>query len=320
LKLAPDAGAGDPLEEGDRERARPLAEALPMPVLARAWQMLLKGLEEVQAAPVPAQAAQMVLIRLAYVADLPVPAELVRAALSHEAGNDGTALPRQTVSAPAAVAPSTPSSSSGERVGVRGQITQLSPGPSPGSGPGQALSRGAGGEGFAQALAAPFAVPDATSQSEPSAPEPDPPPQSFAEIVALFDKRREPLLRSHLVSNVHLVSFEPGRIEFRPAEGAPRDLANRLGQLLGEWTGRRWVVAISQEAGAPTLAQQEARREGLLRNEVAAHPLVRAVLEVFPGATIASVRDRLAAADPGADAAEGEDDDFSDGGDTGEEA
>ena len=50
-----------------------------MPVLARAWQMLLKGLEEVQAAPSPIQAAEMVLVRLAYVADLPAPAELVRA-------------------------------------------------------------------------------------------------------------------------------------------------------------------------------------------------------------------------------------------------
>ena len=85
LKLTPSAGAGDPLEEGERERARPLAAALSMPVLARAWQMLLKGLEEVQAAPAPAQAASMVLVRLAYVADLPVPAELVRAL----SGGDG---------------------------------------------------------------------------------------------------------------------------------------------------------------------------------------------------------------------------------------
>src|SRR6266853_13701 len=78
LKLAPEAGSGDPLEEGDRERARPLAAALSMPVLTRAWQMLLKGIEEVQNAPMPTQAAEMVLIRLAYVADLPVPADLVR--------------------------------------------------------------------------------------------------------------------------------------------------------------------------------------------------------------------------------------------------
>src|SRR5207244_5758728 len=50
LKLAPEAGTGDPLEDGERERVRPLAAALSMPVLARAWQMLLKGLGEVQAA------------------------------------------------------------------------------------------------------------------------------------------------------------------------------------------------------------------------------------------------------------------------------
>src|SRR5205085_11089733 len=59
LKLAPEAGMGDPIEDGERERVRPLADRLSMPVLARAWQMLLKGVEEVQAAPAPAQAASM---------------------------------------------------------------------------------------------------------------------------------------------------------------------------------------------------------------------------------------------------------------------
>jgi DNA polymerase-3 subunit gamma/tau len=326
LKLAPEAGAADPLEEGDRERARLLADALAMPVLARAWQMLLKGLDEVQAAPVPAQAAAMVLIRLAYVADLPVPADLVRAAMSHDGGKSGAAF-RPTASALSHATPSTPSPPSGERVGVKGPATEPLATPSPGSPlPGRAtLSRNAG-EGSVSALGAPFPTPQAATQIAPSAAatEIDPPPQSFAEIVALFERRREMLLRAHLISQVHLVSFEPGRIEFRPAEGAPRDLANRLGQLLGEWTGMRWVVAISQAAGAPTLATQQAERDSLLRNEVVAHPLVRAVLEAFPGATIASVRDRVAAADPGADMpeaeVEAEGDEFSDAGETGEEA
>jgi len=110
------------------------------------------------------------------------------------------------------------------------------------------------------------------------------------------------LIRSHLWSHVHLVAFEPGRIEFRTQEAAPRDLANRLGQLLGEWTGTRWVVAVSQAEGAPTLAEAAARRDSVLRNEVAAHPLVRAVLDTFPGATIAAVRERFAAAEPAAEA------------------
>jgi DNA polymerase III subunit gamma/tau len=102
---------------------------------------------------------------------------------------------------------------------------------------------------------------------------------------------------------VHLVSFEQGRIEFRPAAGAPRDLASRLGQSLGEWTGTRWLVAISDAAGEPTLRQRQDRRDRLLQDEVTSHPLVRAVFETFPGATIAAVREPLAAAEPEDDAA-----------------
>jgi DNA polymerase III subunit gamma/tau len=272
LKLAPEAGAGDPLEAGERERARPLAEALSMPVLARAWQMLLKGLEEVQSAPSPAQAAAMVLVRLAYVADLPVPADLVRAL---GAGEQASAASPQ----PPPVRASAPPPPTARRI---------------------------------EAAVAAASVPIAVAPTAPAQPQPPPTaeldgmPQSFAEVVALFDRRREALLRSHLWSHVHLVTFEPGRIEFRPQDGAPRDLANRLGQLLSEWTGARWIVAVSQAAGAPTLAEDEAQRASTLRNEVAAHPLVQAVLETFPGATIAAVRERFAASEAGAEEAEGE--------------
>jgi DNA polymerase III subunit gamma/tau len=242
LKLAPEAGTGDPIAEGDRQRARPLAEKLALPALARVWQMLLKGLEEVQTAPSPIRAAEMVLVRLAYVADLPAPAELVRAL----------------------VAPATPAAPA-----------------------------------FAAAPAtAPAPQPEAPAQPDAAAHEPM--PQSFAEVVALFDKRREAVLRSHLLSQLHLVHFEPGRIEFRPAPGAPRDLANRLGRLLGEWTGTRWMIAVSEAEGEPTLREQGERRERELRNEVAEHPLVQAVLETFPGATIAAIRER-AELDPGAE-------------------
>ena len=131
----------------------------------------------------------------------------------------------------------------------------------------------------------------------PAAPE----PQSFLEVVELFDRHREAVLRSHLYANVHLVQFEPGRIELRQTEAAPRDLSNRLGQLLTQWTGRRWVVSVSSDvAGEPTLREQAQERERLLRGEAAQHPLVRAVLEAFPGAKIEAVRDLAPteAADP----------------------
>jgi DNA polymerase-3 subunit gamma/tau len=256
LKLAPEAGTGDPIAEGDRERARPLAEKLTMPALARLWQMLLKGLGEVQAAPSPIQAAEMVLVRLAYVADLPAPAELVRALDGAVAGRSAGVGPVGT-NAPAAP-----------------PLRRHSDAPI------AALAPPAGGNALRLPIEHAEPRVEPAQSALPAAPVPayEPMPQSFAEVLALFDERREAVIRSHLAAHCHLVHFEPGRIEFRPAEGAPRDLANRLGQLLSEWTGTRWLIAVSE-----------------LRNEVAHHPLVQAVLETFPGATIAAVRERFAA-------------------------
>ncbi|HXZ01780.1 MAG TPA: DNA polymerase III subunit gamma/tau [Stellaceae bacterium] len=248
LKLVPAAGQDDPALEGERQRGLALAQKLSLPVLARAWQMLLKGIGEVQTAPSPLQAAEMVLVRLAYVAELPAPADLVR---KLERGEPGTAAPAPR--GPVATAPA-----SGARL---------------------SLSADAG------------AAPRLAVAVEPEAAPLLPQPQSFLEVVQLFDRHREAMLRAHLYAHVHLVQFEPGRIELRPGAGAPRDLPNRLGQLLTEWTGARWIVAVSGEEGAPTLREQDEARELSLKNEAARHPLVRKVLEAFPGARIEAVRE-----------------------------
>ena len=89
--------------------------------------------------------------------------------------------------------------------------------------------------------------------------------------------------------------LEPGRLEFRPGEHAPRDLANRLGEHLSAWTGRRWVVSVSQDEGAPTLAEQAEAAQRREREEAARHPLVRAAQQAFPGAKIKAVRPSPAA-------------------------
>ena len=289
LKLAPEAGSGDPMAEGDRERARPLAALLPMPVLARAWQMLLKGIDEVQTAPSPKAAAEMVLVRLAYVADLPVPAELVKRVASGEA-IAARAAPNVSVPPrpPAVMPPPTAAPGpSGDTVGF------IDAPPPP-----VAMARRGDGGSAAPAMAAPQLEP---LPAVAHAPQFDPMPQSFAETLDLFEKHGEVITRAQLWSQVHLVAFEPGTIEFRPVENAPRDLASRLSQRLSEWTGTRWVVAISQAAGEPTLEQQQQTRDSQRQSEVAGHPLVRAVLDAFPGATIAAVRERFVAAAPTAE-------------------
>ena len=87
LKLIPEADKDPALTEAERVRGAAFAQKLSVRTLSRAWQILLKGIPEVQGATRPAAAAEMVLVRLAYAADLPTPDEALRAL------RDGAALP-----------------------------------------------------------------------------------------------------------------------------------------------------------------------------------------------------------------------------------
>ncbi len=239
LKSIPDLRDSTELPEMERTRGATLAERLSVPALARAWQMLLKGLEEVEAAPDRRAAAEMVLIRLCHVAELPPPAELVRRLTASE-----TAPPSVPVAPP----------------------------------PSGGLVRAVAG-GAPTLAAAPVPAPAGPRLT------------SFRDVTALVAERREALLHAHLVHSVHLVRFAPPVIELRPRPDAPKDVASRLAALLAEATGTRWTIALSTAAGEPTLAEQGTAADAMRRAAVADHPLVRAILDAFPGARIDAVHD-----------------------------
>ena len=77
-KIAPAATADPAVSEIERERAQEFADKLSLGVLARTWQILLKGVEDVKDSPRPLASAEMALIRLAYASDLPSPEETIR--------------------------------------------------------------------------------------------------------------------------------------------------------------------------------------------------------------------------------------------------
>ncbi|MCS6892661.1 MAG: DNA polymerase III subunit gamma/tau, partial [Rhodovarius sp.] len=85
LCLLPSLAEDAALPELERSRGAALAARLSVPVLGRAWQMLLKGVAEVNEAPDRRAALAMVLIRLAHLADLPTPGELLRRLSAEEA-------------------------------------------------------------------------------------------------------------------------------------------------------------------------------------------------------------------------------------------
>lgn len=93
VKVSPAALADFSLSEHDRKAAQSVAERVSMAVLARLWQMMLKGISEVRMAPSPLAALEMLLVRVAYAAQLPTPAEVIRS---------GDTAPAPAVAAPAA--------------------------------------------------------------------------------------------------------------------------------------------------------------------------------------------------------------------------
>jgi len=285
LKVLPALAENPALPEAERRRGAELARALAMPSLTRVWQLLLKGLGEVQLAPVPQQALEMVLIRLAYAAALPPPAELIRQ-LEGSAGGAGGGPGNGPSGAPAGGAPGGGNAFGG---GPAGRVTMAG---APAAAP-RAFATvvpTAGTASQAAQAAAPCPPPESTAPAAS--------PADFRALVQLFAERREGTLYGHFHSNVHLVRLEPGLLELRPGPGAPQSLANRASVLLSEWTGRRWIVAISDQPGQKTLAEQDAEAANRALADARSHPLVRLVLETFPGAEITEVRDLAAGTGP----------------------
>jgi len=116
--------------------------------------------------------------------------------------------------------------------------------------------------------------------------------ETLEDLVALARARGARILERHLENEVHLVSLEPRKIEFRPGAHAPPSLAGDLAQRLRDWTNERWIITLASEGGAPTIAEQRQMAERALKDAVSGEPFVRAVLDAFPGAEIVSVRDR----------------------------
>ena len=112
---------------------------------------------------------------------------------------------------------------------------------------------------------------------------------SFAEIIALAAEKRDILMKTALERDVRLVRCEDGKLELALEKTAPRTLINDLSRKLTQWTGKRWMVVVSAEQGAPTVKAQNDHNEAEIKRGVHADPLVQAVLARFPGATVEKV-------------------------------
>lgn len=275
VKIVPATADNVAFGETERLRARDFAAKLSMRVLSRTWQMLLKGITEVQAATRPAAAAEMVLVRIAYVADMPTPDEAIRML-----EQNGDASPVIAAGA-------------GSRSAPASTVSSLSSPPSPSS----AMRASGTPRSGAEASARPQAIASAPeSQSAPALRI-----TSFPQLVALAGQKRDLMTKAALEADVRLVRMEDGRLELALERHASRTLINELSRKLEAWTGRRWTVIVSNEPGQPTLRSQSEIEKSQRERTAEADPRVQEVLARFPGAKVVEVR-RLAAEPPESDA------------------
>ncbi len=251
VKITPEAAEDPTISPDERTRGQAMAGELPMRVLSRMWQMLLKALEEVAMAPNAMMAAEMAVIRLTHVADLPSPDELVRKL------QDATPPP----TAPAA--PRTAPSGNGT------SAVSATPAPTHSAPAGPTAS----GAQTAVALAT-----DALHHYA-----------RFEDVVELIRAHRDVKLLVEVETGLRLVSYQPGRIEVNPTPDAAPDLIGRLGSRLQAWTGNRWAISVA-DGGAPTIAEVRDAAENAIRSEAEQHPLVQAVIAAFPKAKITEIR------------------------------
>jgi DNA polymerase-3 subunit gamma/tau len=116
-----------------------------------------------------------------------------------------------------------------------------------------------------------------------------PMPVDFVQVVALFERHREPLLHTQLVHDARLVAFEPGKITLQLPASLPRDFPARVSDCLSRWTGQPWKLVLAEAGGSATLHEQAEQLKQQKTQEAAKHPLVASVLEQFPGATITHI-------------------------------
>ena len=214
-----------------------------LPGLTRAWQILLKGIEEIRAAPNPDEAGSMILIRLAYSCNLPDPASLVKkiqASLEENKTTFNESLEEKDEG----------KKNTSEIINDLQEINSID---------------------------------NKITLAEVN---------TFEDLVEIFKIKGELLLHAQLLSCVHLISFEKGKLEISISGNTNNNIAKDISKFLKNWTGEDWVISIVDDQGTETLDHKNERKAQEEIENTKNTPEMQKVLKAFPNAELKSVNDK----------------------------
>ena len=251
IKITPDAADDPTVSPDEKARGQSFSQYLSMRVLTRTWQLLLKALDEISSAPNSMMAAEMAIIRITHVSDLPSPGELVKKLTNSQP--DNTVVKKESSEG------ATTNTTSSNYIQSQSKETNST---SIDGNTALALD--------AETLALQY--------------------PTFESVLEIIRKFRDMKLLIDVENSIRLGSYMPGRIEFTPTKDAPKDLAQRLGQLLQSWTGFRWAVIVVSHCSAKTIQEHRNAEEAQLELDAKLHPFVKTVFEKFPKASITEIK------------------------------
>ena len=251
IKITPDAADNPTVSPDEKARGQSFSQSLSMRVLTRTWQLLLKALDEISSAPNSMMAAEMAIIRITHVSDLPSPGELVKKLTNSQP--DNTVVKKESSEG------ATTNTTSSNYIPSQSKETNST---SIDGNTALALD--------AETLALQY--------------------PTFESVLEIIRKFRDMKLLIDVENSIRLSSYMPGRIEFTPTKDAPKDLAQRLGQLLQSWTGFRWAVTVVSHCSAKTIQEHRNAEEAQLELDAKLHPFVKTVFEKFPKASITEIK------------------------------
>ena len=276
VKIVPGSLNAETMGENERNLCEKLSGNLSVAVLSRMWQMLIKGLNELNGAPSALDALEMILIRVAYSASLPTPAELldeVKKNSSADIKPSFQTMP-QTTPVTGIISPQT-------------LVSKQQPAAAPLKNT-QPLTPAAGEE----QPAVKTAVSDAKTDAMPAG---DCPFSRIEEFAAYLEEHKKMLLLYALKNDVSVEEFGNGRLTMAVSDKIQPDFMLNLQKALAEATGRSWQIDIRRGPLGETLADKEKAALEQDKRSISEYPLVKAILSEFKGARIDTLTRKAAA-------------------------
>ena len=244
-------------EDAEKEMMSTLTKSIPLPLLGRLWQMLLKGQSELLSAPFPQRTLEMLLIRLCYASQLPAPESLFEPQPQEQVQEKPQAQPQ-------------------EQVQEQSQSSQQT----------EALNQ--------PATKTPL---DATLEiANPEAPAVQPATEnqtkaafikSTDDLFALLREKKEGLLHTHMHEDIEIVALDAEVAEPLLSVAVQKDthfkpILKRLEAFLTNNTSQAWRLSVTEKEAVETLAHKAVAEKEALKARLSKNPSVEKARKVFP--------------------------------------